>query len=366
MKARRYVTLALAGAIIGAAAYGLSHIDSPVAAAGKTASDSSPVPASLIRTAYPGKRTFTLQVRWVGTVESQASIELMALLAGRVEAIDAEDQNPVSMGQSVMRLGGPRIEDARARLTTRIESLKAQVRLARETRARLEENLKTRLATRDQVAAAQGAEVRLETQLSDARLNLKTLNRQSQITAPMKGIFTNRRVGVGQDVAAGQIVGDIIDTGRLRVKASLFPPRRLQLQGREAVIRSSESPPLTGTVRQVLPLASSTGAVTVWIEGPQIDGQLRPGQSVGGEILVQSRAGVLAVPESAIVYDARENPFLYVGNDGAYGRIGIQTGMVQDGWVEVLAGLKEDQRVVVRGAYELFHQQFNERFRVQD
>ncbi|WP_029917997.1 efflux RND transporter periplasmic adaptor subunit [Pelobacter seleniigenes] len=366
MKRKNYITLALVAAIIGLGAYALLHFEPGETVAGKTASDSSSAPESLISTAYPTKRTFPLQVHWVGTVESQASIELAALVAGRVESIDAEDQRPVKMGQSVIRLGGPQIEDTRARLTAQIESLETQVQLSQETLVRLEENLKTRLATKDQVAAAQEAKVRLETQLRDARLNLTTLNRQSRITASMKGIFTNRRVSVGQGVAAGQVIGDVIDTDRLRVKASLFPPRDLELQGREAAIRLSESQTITGIVRQVLPMASGTGAVTVWIEGPQIDAQLRPGQTVGGEIVAQSKSGVLAVPESAIVYDPQDHPFLFVGKDGTYERLSIQTGMTQDGWIEVLSGLKEDQLVVVRGAYELFYRKFNEQFKVQD
>ena len=366
MKTRYYITLALAVAIIGFGAYALLHIEPRESVAGKTASDSSSIPESLISTAYPAKRTFTLQVHWVGTVESRASIELTALVAGRVEAIDAEDQRPVKMGQSVIRLGGPQIEDTRAGLTAQVESLETRVQLARETLVRLEENLKTRLATKDQVAAAQETKVRLETQLRDARLKLKTLNLQSRITASIKGTFTNRRVSVGQDVAAGQVVGEVIDTGRLRVKASLFPPRGLKLQGREAAIRLNGSQTLTGIVRKVLPRASSTGAVTVWIEGRQIDAQLRPGQTVGGEIVAQSRSGVLAVPESAIVYDPRDHPFLFVGKHGSYERLGIQTGIAQDGWIEVLSGLKEDQLVVVRGAYELFYRKFNEQFKVQD
>ena len=366
MKTKYYISLALVVAIIGFGAYALLHIKAREPGAGTTASDSSSIPESLIRTAHPTRRTFTLQVPWLGTVESQASIELVALVAGRVESINAEDQRPVKKGQSVIRLGGPQIEKTRARLTTQIESLQTQVQLAGETFVRLEGNRKTRLATKDQVAAAQEAQVRVETQLRDARLSLKTLNRQSRMTASMKGIFTKRRVSLGQDVAAGQVVGELIDTARLRVVASLFPPQGLELQGRKATIRLNENQTITGNVQQVLPLASSTGAATVWIEGPQIDAQLRPGQTVAGKIVAQSRSGVLAVPESAIVYDAQEHPFLFVGQDGSYERIGIQTGMVQDGWIEVLSGLKEDQLLVVRGAYELFYKKFNEQFKVQD
>ncbi|MGE5190499.1 MAG: efflux RND transporter periplasmic adaptor subunit [Gemmatimonadota bacterium] len=366
MKKISFATLVPAVAIIGLGAYALWRVESRKPVAGSIASDSSPTAGSLIGTARPARRTFTLRVHWIGTVESRASVELTALAAGRVVAIDAEDQRHLEKGEPVMRLGGPQIDDTRARLEAEIESLDTQVRLARETVARLDESLATRLATRDQVAAAQDAKVRLETQLRDARLNLKTLDRQSSVTAPMSGIFTNRRVSVGQDVAAGQVVGDVVDTGRLRVKASLFPPRDLGLQGREAVIRLGESRTVAGIVRQVLPTTTSTGAATVWIEGPQINARLHPGQTVGGDIVAESRSGVLAVPESAIVYDDRDRPYLFVGKDGAYERLGIRTGMEQDGWVEVLSGLKEDQPVVVRGAYELFYRKFDERFKVQD
>lgn len=366
MKNKYLVILGFVIAIIGLGAYALWQIESPESIAGNIDSNSLPAPESLISTAHPALRTFTLRVNWIGTVESQASIELTALVAGHVETIDAEDQHPIKMGQSVMRLGGPQIEDNRAKLTAEIKSLETQIQLARETLVRLEESLKTRLATRDQVAAAQEAKVRLEGMLRDAQLNLKTLDNQIAITAPMKGVFTNRRVSVGQDVTAGQVVGDIIDTDRLRIDASIFPPRNIEMQGKKATIRLNEAQTVTGTVRQVLPETSSTGAVTVWIEGPQINAQLHPGQTVGGDIMVESRSGSLAVPKSAIVYDDQDHPCLFVRKDGAYERLGIQTGMEQDGWIEVISGLKQDQLVVVRGAYELFYRQFNEQFKVQD
>jgi RND family efflux transporter MFP subunit len=366
MKKKHYMTLMLVVSIIGWAAYTLWQDKSQESATGNIASDSSPVTRSLISTAQPALRTFKVQVPWIGTVKSQNSINLTALVVGRVETIDAEDQRHIEKGRSVMRLGGPQIEDARAKLTAEIESLGTQVDLARETLVRLEENLKTRLATKDQVAAAQEAKVRLEAQLRDARLSLKTLNNQSNITAPMNGIFTNRRVSVGQDVTAGQVVGDIIDTDRLRVEASFFPQQDIELQGKEATIRSNENQTVTGIVRQVLPRASRTGAVMVWIEGPQIDAHLHPGQMVGGDIAAESRSGTLAVPESAIVYDAQDHPILFVRKDSAYERLGIQTGLEQDGWIEVLSGLKQDQFVVTQGAYELFYRKFNEQFKVQD
>lgn len=366
MKIKYYTKFIIGIVFIIMVVYTFWQIGTPKAAVGNTISNSQPISRSLISMAHPELRSFKYKVHWIGIVESQNFVELTALMAGRVEAIDAEDQNPIENGQSVIRLGGPQIGDNRARLTAQIESLKKQAQLARETLIRLEKNLKTRLATKDQVAAAQETKIRLEAQLCDVQLNLKILNRQCRIVAPINGIFTNRRVSVGQNLAAGQVIGDIIDTTRLRIKASLFPSQGIELQGRKAVIRLNENQTLTGIVKKVLPRASCTGAVTVWIESPQIDVQLRPGQTVGGDIMTESTSKSLSVPKSAIVYDSQDNPFLFISKNKSFERLSIQTGMEQDGWIRILSGLKEDQLVVVRGAYELFYQKFNEQFKVQD
>jgi RND family efflux transporter MFP subunit len=367
MKSKHYIALILAVSLIGLAVFTYWYDKFRGSATGNFASsNSSPAARPLITTALPALRTFTLRVPWIGTVETRASVELTALVAGRVEVINAEDQCQLEKGQRVMRLGGPQIEEVRAKLTAEMESLGSQIDLARQTVERLKQSLKTRLTTKDQMAAAQDTQVRLETQMREARLSMKTLENQISICAPMNGIFTNRRVSVGQDVNAGQVVGEIIDTGRLRIAASLFPPRGIELQGKEATIRLSENQTLIGLVQRILPGALSTGAVTVWIEGPLIDAQLRPGQMVGGDIVVKVKPDTLAVPEAAIVYDSQEHPYLFVGKDSSYEPLSIQVGLEQDGWVEVLSGLKQDQLVVTQGAYELFYRQFNEQFKVQD
>ena len=325
-----------------------------------------PAVPPLITTARPAIRLFTLRVPWIGTVEPWASVALTALLAGRVEVIEAEDQTRIEKGKLVMRLGGPQIEGQRAKLAVEVESLKSRLVRARQTVVRLKQSLKAHLATKDQVAAAQDSEVKIETQLREALLDLETFEKHVCISAPMNGTFTNRRISVGQDVKAGQVVGEIIDSGHLRIVASSFPPTGIELQGKEATIRLAENQTLTGLVRRVLPQAGSTGAVMTWHEGPQIDKQLRPGRMVGGSMVVEVRPETLAVPESAVVYDPEERSYIFVQKDSTYEPRSVKLGLVQDGWVEVLSGLEQNQSVVTQGAYELFYRQFSEQFKVQD
>lgn len=326
---------------------------------------SSAVPP-LIVTSNPGRHTFSADIPCIGVVQSQASIELLAQLSGRVETIEAKDQSTIEAGDTVVQLGGHPITLQRDQLQASIESLKPQLNLADRTAKRREDLLKQGLSTNDEVAAAQYAQLQIRAQLRDTQLTLATLELQTTIAAPMAGTFTNRRASPGQIVNAGDVIGEIIDPDHLRIVASLFPPSDVELKGKSATIRVDENDLVPGIVLEVLPQMGDTGAAIIWIESPQIDFRLHPGQTVGGSILVEVRPEALAVPESAIVYDSMEYAYAFIEKDGGYSACRIRLGLTQDGWVEVLSGLKKSQSIVTKGAYELFYQKFSEQFKVED
>lgn len=330
----------------------------------KSASSSS-VPA-LIATGHPTRHVFIRRLPWLGMVESRAKVEMTAQVAGRIESIDVKDQARVRKGQPVVRLGGPQVNEMQANLDSEIESLKSQVNLAEQTTERLKQNLEVKSATKDQLAKAQAEKIKLETQLHQAQVRLQTLGKQLRLAAPMNGIFTNRRVSPGQYVTAGQVIGEILAADQLRIAASLFPPQGSELQGKEATILLGDSRRLTGKVGSVLPHAQDTGATTIWIEGAAIDAHLHPGQMVEGNVDLDVGTEDLAVPETAIIFDKQEHPYIFVRRGGSYEPRQVKLGIVQDGWAEVLSGLEPEQLVVTQGAYELYYRQFNEQFKVQD
>lgn len=367
MKYKPLIATSLAALVAGAIFVYYWHAKGHCPSSDATfAADACPDIPALVVTAQPAMRQFSLNVPWTGIVEPRASVSLVTQLAGRIAAQEAKDQAWIGKGQTIMRLGGPLIEVQRAKLEAEVGSFSSQLGLARQTVKRLKQNLKVRLAINNQVAAAQAAQLKLQSKLHGAQLNLKTFEKQVCISAPMSGIFTKRLVSVGQDVSAGQAVGEIIGTGHLRIVASLFPPADFDPQGKVATVRLGQEQVVSGIIRRLLPESNSTGALMVWIEGPQIDKQLRPGQTVGGFVVAGSSSEKLAVPESAIVYDSKEQPYLFVGKDGNYMPQPVRLGLRQGGWVEVLSGLKKDQPVVTKGAYELFHKEFSRQFKVKD
>lgn len=318
----------------------------------------------LLSTSQPAMRAFVARASWIGTVETQASVELTALVAGQVEAIAIEDQTAVEAGALVMRLSGSYVESQRARLRTNADSLKAQSALVEQTILRLQGNVE--VIAKNTLATAQESRLKLQAQLRDAQLALDAFEEQVLITAPIAGVFTNRRVSTGQVVSAGQVVGEIVDRDHLRIAASIFAPRDSALQGKEATIRLSEDQALSGIVRHVLPSASSTGAAIVWIEGPDIDQRLSPGQTLSGTLILEITPPALAMPASGVVYGPDEQSYVFVQEGAAYVQRSVRLGPPQDGWVEVLSGLEQGQSVVTQGAYELFYRQFSQQFKAED
>lgn len=322
--------------------------------------------AALFATTLPERRDFTLRVPWIGTVEPQTVIEVTALSAGRIEAIAVADQAKVTAGQQLMRLGGVPIDAERTRFKDEIESLQQRSELNRQRIARLQKSLQAQLATKDQLMTARDEQDQLAAQLRQAKLDLQTLEKQMTVTAPIDGTFTQRKVGPGQEVSAGQVIASIIDTDHLRITASLFPPRGTTMQGKDVSVHMEGNQPLSGKISNVLPEANEIGATLVWIEGPEIDSRLRPGRTVSGQVITEVRKDSLAVPQRAIVYDSTERPYVFVRQAGDYKARPVKLGLIQDGWVEVIEGLEPDQPVVTRGAFELFHRQFNQQFTVPD
>jgi RND family efflux transporter MFP subunit len=363
---RRGIWFVLLLVILVAAASGLKYW--------RTRSETAPAPKAtetpalanrLIATAEPVERTFTLRVPWTGLVQSNAAVELTALVAGRVEAIEAADEMPVAAGAPVLTLGGPLLTAQQAKLEIGVESLQAQLALASQTVQQLQQNVAQRLATRSELAAAQAEQLKLQAQLQDAQRQLQSWGAQTRVIAPTAGVFTDRRVSVGQAVQAGAVLGAIVDPNHLRIVAALFAPEGAPLVGKEASVRLTQERVLSGVVRRIEPQASDTGATMAWIEGPQIDRELRPGQTVAGEVTVDVRPS-LAVPESAVLYDAREQSYVLVAEQGRYEPRGVRVGLTENGWVEILAGLQKGQTVVTAGAYEIANSEFSRQFRVED
>ncbi len=89
------------------------------------------------------------------------------------------------------------------------------------------------------------------------------------------------------------------------------------------------------------------------IEVPNPDHALKPGMFAHAAIEVSEARRVLVAPESAIFDVGNEKIAFVAAGNGEYTARRVQLGAAAGGFVEVLSGLREGERVVSRGGLVL-------------
>jgi RND family efflux transporter MFP subunit len=162
-------------------------------------------------------------------------------------------------------------------------------------------------------------------------------------------MIRERRAAVGEYLAAGAPVATLVRVHPLRLVLAV-PERaaagirvgqevRVSVEGDAAVYR--------GRVARLSPsIHEQSRTLAVEAEVPNEQGRLRPGSFARADIVVAADQPVVFVPSSAIVIFAGIEKVLTV-RDGRAVELRVQTGRRQDGRVEIVAGLKAGEPVVV-------------------
>lgn len=146
------------------------------------------------------------------------------------------------------------------------------------------------------------------------------------------------------------IVGNIseFDLSRLAEKPSAsltlpaYPDRRFDILG--------SGGRLVNVGKVVDP---QTRTVSVIYELPNNDGLFRVGMFVEVHIETRKAVDAVAIPEEAVVLD-NGRPLVYVMLGGeTFQRREVELGIRDNGWAEVLAGVRDGERVATRGAYAI-------------
>jgi membrane fusion protein, multidrug efflux system len=97
----------------------------------------------------------------------------------------------------------------------------------------------------------------------------------------------------------------------------------------------------------------ATGAISMRARVPNPDRRLLPGTYVTLLATLGTQPGVFAIPQPAVLRDARGPYVLVVGGDGKVARKDVQTASAQGGdWI-VTAGLAEGDQVIVAGVQKV-------------
>jgi len=183
-----------------------------------------------------------------------------------------------------------------------------------------------------------------------AQIRLAKMN----IVAPFSGVIVELPYYTkGTRVTSGQPMVNLMSYDKMYMEINLPEKSISEVRlGHEVLITNYTiaEDTLIGTVSELSPMISSetrTFSGKLLINNPEL--KLRPGMFVKADIITSKKDSVLVIPKNIILSGNRgKYVFVVERNSAADDRI-ITTGIENKDFVEVIEGLKENDRLIIKG-----------------
>lgn len=173
------------------------------------------------------------------------------------------------------------------------------------------------------------------------------------LRAPLSGTVVNQKIVLGQGVAAGDELFEIVDTSRVWVFANLpIEQARRFKEGDQGEVLPRGGEPITARLTYIAPVAdATTRTIRVRFDVENSKGRLKPNEYVDVRLIDQQQP-VLSIPLSALTMVEGVRG-VFVQRETGYDFVVIDTGQEGGGLVEVTRGLKLGEHVVTEGVFDL-------------
>lgn len=280
-------------------------------------------------------------LRTFATLEAEQEVKVFARTANRVTELLVEEGTTVEPEVVLVRL-----DDANQQVMV----AKAENSLAKSRREfeRLEALHRQNLIS-DQVFTDANFELRqLELALSEAQRELD----HTVIRAPLRGVISRRLVKLGDLVANGQHLFDIVDFESI-VARIYVPEKNLSSLATNQPARVTATAlvgrEFPGRVRRIAPVVDAkSGTVKVTLGFDEI-GPLRPGMYVDVELILNQKTDAVLLSKRALILDGDQTYAFRLGENRKVQRLLIEPLASDRLHVEPTSGFQEGDRVVVAG-----------------
>ena len=309
-------------------------------------------------------------VTLVGSLRAQEQVEVNPRVSGRVESMRVDIGDAVEVGDLLAEIeddellqqlqqSDAALEVSDAMVQQRILELRNQEVILERARGLQESGLMSaeeleQAQTRYDVAQAQLNLARAqEGQSAASHRELQIRHEQMSITAPMSGFVGRRWVDRGALVNSNTPIVTIVNLATLKLVAAV-PEREVTKveTGASGIVYVDSMPGETfaGQVARISPLLDpQTRTAQVEVVVPNPDSRLRAEMFARVELSLGSNREALRVPRQALVVRGRDEGVFVLRDDVAH-FTKIDTGLSEDDWIEVTAGLQPGDTVATMGA----------------
>jgi RND family efflux transporter MFP subunit len=318
-------------------------------------------------------RDVSVEVRAPVDLRPLAQADVGSKTLGYLDAVLVDRGDRVRRGQLLALVRPSDLPDQLSAARSSLEQTRAQLALARANAERAKGLAPVGVVSQQELQQAMAAESAAEAQekaLSAQLGALATRLGETRITSPLDGVVWQRRLDPGALVglASGATILTVAKIDTLRAFVAVNERYATQVAiGQRAFV---ELDALGGkrVEGKVVRLAPGFDATTRTLEAEvridNTDGTLRPGMYGRGGIVLATHPQAIVVPIAGVqISDKGRSCFVLAGEaeptrgatPGQHGlykvaRRAVQTGVDGGDWLEVTAGLKPEDEIVVAGA----------------
>ena len=177
------------------------------------------------------------------------------------------------------------------------------------------------------------------------------------VDAPLSGVINERSVTLGEAVDLNKELFHVIDLSQVIVVTEVYEEDvgRVKL-GQRARVHALGYPSdsFEGKTTFVgLELDPDTRTLPLWVTMKNPEGKLKPEMFAKVAVILARNESVLAVPKEALL-EAGGEKFVFVQTGDTFDRVDVQTGAMDDRFVEIKEGLVPDDAVVTDGNREVY------------
>ena len=288
------------------------------------------------------------QLRVIGTVLANETVDLQAEVDGRVTAIHFEEGQRVEAGQLLLELDSTETE-------ARLMEAEANARLAQRQRDRARELLQNKTMSQQEADEAKAQFDMANARVAQSKKHLLDM----KIKAPFGGVIGARQISPGQVISrmnpgrGVQTIATLSDLDPVKVEGNV-PERFLALAAVGAKIQLSiaafPNEKFEGELYFVAPQidpVNRTATVKAKVANPDL--RLKPGMFASADLSLRVKEDAIVIPEAALMPQGDKFAVIVVTADMTAEMRPVKPGIRLAGRAEIIEGLKEGELVVVEG-----------------
>ncbi len=287
-------------------------------------------------------------------------------ISGQVDKVMSKLGNQVKKGQPLAAIESLKLDE----LIQEYLVSKAKVDVAKSNFQRTQELLDENIVSKRRFLEDRGRDIEAQAVYQHVREKLLNMGLTSQelhelehgshleghtyiLRSPLSGTIVHQRAVLGQGIAAGEELFEIVDTRHVWIFANLpIEQARRFKEGDQGKVIPRGGEPIQAKLTYISPVAEeATRTIRFRFDVNNTDGQLKPNEYVDVQ-LVDAQRPMLSIPNTAITM-VRGERGVFVQDQLEYKFVAVEFGQEGDGLVEVISGLTVDAPVVTDGVFDL-------------